>query len=112
MTRQKANRKRKLAKWPGINSYHVAVAKRRWDVGTGRVLLVAAEAVAAMALACQFLLPIEWMASIGFRHRDFALRARWLVSLLLLTIAGGVSLMALFSMFWRLAHFTLPAAGQ
>lgn len=81
-------------------------------MGTGRVLLVAAEVLAAIALAFRFLTPIEWMASIGYGHRDFALPARWLVPLLLLTVAGGVSLMALFSMFWRLAHFNLPPAGQ
>jgi hypothetical protein len=84
------------------------VAKPRWRVGTGRVLLVAGEALAAIALGCQFLLPIEWIASIGFGHRDFPLARIPAVS----GIAGGVSLMALFSMFWRLAHFTLPAAGQ
>jgi hypothetical protein len=49
------------------------VAKPRWRVGTGRVLLVAGEALAAIALGCQFLLPIEWIASIGFGHRDFPL---------------------------------------
>jgi len=81
-------------------------------VGTGRVLLVAAEALAAIALGIQFLMPIGWMASIGFGHRDFALPARWLVCSLLITIAGGVSLMALVGMYWRITHFAFPPAGQ
>jgi len=81
-------------------------------VGTERGLLVTAEALAAMALAVQFLMPIEWMVSIAFGHRSFALPARWVASLLLISIAGGVSVIALASMYWRLAHLTIPSAGQ
>jgi len=81
-------------------------------VGTGRVLLVIAEVLAAIALAVQFLMPIEWIVSIAFGHRSFVLPARWVVSLLLISIAGGVSVIALASMYWRLAHLTIPPPAQ
>jgi len=79
-------------------------------VDTGRVLLVTAEALAAIALGVQFLMPIGWMASITVGNRDFALPARWFVALLLITMAGGVSLIALIHMYWRLAHIEITAA--
>lgn len=79
---------------------------------TGRVLLVIAEALAVVALAVQFLMPIEMLISITLGHRSFGLPARWVVPLLLISIAGGVSLMALVSMYWRLAHLTIPPVGQ
>jgi hypothetical protein len=74
------------------------------------VLLVLAEARAVVALAVQFLMPVEILVSITFGNRSFGLPARWVVTLLLISIAGGVSLMALISMYWRLAHIPIAAA--
>lgn len=81
-------------------------------MGTGRTLLVIAEALAVVALGVQFLMPSEMLISVTLGHRSFGLPARWVVPLMLIIIAGGVSLMALVFMYWRLAHVPIPAAGQ
>jgi hypothetical protein len=73
-------------------------------MGTGRVLMVIAETLAVAAMAVQFVLPSEMGISITLGHRSLGLPIRWVVPLLLISIAGGISLTALFSMYWRLAQ--------
>jgi hypothetical protein len=81
-------------------------------VGTGRAVMLAAEILAVVAVAIQFLLPTETAIAITIAHKSLGLPIRWVVPLLLLAVAGALSLVALLTMYWRLAHIPLKAAGQ
>jgi hypothetical protein len=70
-----------------------------------------AEAVAVMAVAVQFVLPSQTGISVIIGHRSLALPIRWVVPLVLITMAGALSLAALLAMYWRLAQVPI-AAGR
>ncbi len=80
-------------------------------MGTGRLLMLISETLAVVAVATQFFLPRGMGISLTLAHRGIALPVRWVVPLLLISVAGAVSLAALFNMYWRLAHVPL-ATGQ
>jgi hypothetical protein len=80
-------------------------------MGTGRLLMLISETLAVVAVATQFFLPTGMGISLTLAHRSIALPVRWVVPLLLISVAGALSLTALFNMYWRLAHVPL-ATGQ
>jgi hypothetical protein len=99
---------------PVNNRYHsakVSPFESRSMMGTGKVLMLISETLAVFAVATQFFLPLGVGISLTFANRLIALPAHWVVPLLLISVAGALSLAALFSMYWRLAHVPLPA-GQ
>ena len=49
--------------------------------------------------------------SLHVAHKAIGLPVRWVVPLLIISVAGALSLAALFNMYWRLAHVQL-ATGQ
>jgi hypothetical protein len=69
--------------------------------------MVLAETLAVVAMAVQFVLPSGMGISITLGHRNLGVPIRWVLPLLLISIAGGISLMELFSMYWRLAHVAI-----
>ena len=79
-------------------------------MGTGRALMFAAETLAIAAIAVQFLLPSDMGISIHVRHKVLALPVRWVAPLLIISLAGALSLSALLAMYWRLGH--IPVSGQ
>jgi hypothetical protein len=81
-------------------------------VGTGKTLMLVAEILAVTAVAVQFLLPGEVGISLHIGHKVLGLPIRWVVPLLLISLAGALSMVALFALYWRLAHVSIPAAGQ
>ena len=95
-----------------LNSYHIAVFKVRCNVGTGRLLMLIAESLAVIAVVVQFLLPTETAIAVTIGQRSLGLPIRWVVPLLLLAVAGALSLMALVAMYWRLAQAPISAAAQ
>ena len=100
-------------KSPALKSYDVAIRKWRYNVGTGRVLMQVAEILAVTAVGVQFLLPAEIGISIHIGHKVLALPIRWVVPLMLISLAGALSVAALFTLvYWRLAHVPISAAGQ
>jgi hypothetical protein len=80
-------------------------------MGTGRLLMVISETLAVVAVLTQFFLPTGMGISLHLAHRAIVLPVRWVVPLLLISVAGATSLTALFNMYWRLAHVPL-ATGQ
>jgi hypothetical protein len=80
-------------------------------VGPGRVLMLVAETL-AVAVAVQFILPFETGITITIGQRSLGLPIRWVVPLLLISLAGALSVVALCALYWRLAHVPIPAAGQ
>ena len=81
-------------------------------MGSGRTLMLVAETLAVFAVAVQFVLPLEIGISITIGHRGLGLPIRWVLPLTLISIAGALSVVALVSMYWRLAHVPLRAPGQ
>jgi hypothetical protein len=80
-------------------------------MGIGRLLMLVSETLAVVAVASQFFLPAGVSISLTLPHRTIGLPARWVVPLLLISVAGVLSLTALFNMYWRLAHVPTSAAG-
>lgn len=78
-------------------------------MGVLRTLMILAETLSVVAVAVQFVLPIETLISIHIGNRSLGLPVRWVVPLFFLAIAGTLSLAALASMYWRLAHVATPA---
>ncbi len=74
--------------------------------------MLVAETLAAMAVAIQFFLPIEVGITVHIGHKVLGLPIRWVVPLLLISLAGALSGVALFALYWRLANVSVPAAGQ
>jgi hypothetical protein len=81
-------------------------------VGTGRALMLIAEILAVTTVAVQFVLPSETGITIHIGHKLLGLPIRWVVPLLLISLAGALSVVALCTLYWRLANVTIPAAGQ
>jgi hypothetical protein len=81
-------------------------------VGTGRALMLIAEILAVTAVAVQFFLPSEIGITIHIGHKLLGLSIRWVVPLLLISLAGALSVVALCTLYWRLANVPIPAAGQ
>jgi len=81
-------------------------------VGTGKTLMLVAEILAVTPVAVQFLLPGEVGITLHIGHKVLGLPIRWVVPLLLISLAGALSMVALFALYWRLAHISIPAAGQ
>lgn len=71
-------------------------------MGTGRVLMVIAETLAVVAVVVQFVLPSEMLITLSIGHRLLGLSIRWVVPLLALSIAGLLSVAALFTIYWQL----------
>jgi hypothetical protein len=65
-------------------------------MGAGKFLMLVSETLAVVAVASQFFLPAGTGISLHFAHRSVALPVRWVVPLLLISIAGALSLTALF----------------
>jgi hypothetical protein len=80
-------------------------------MGTGKFLMLISETLAVVAVATQFLLPAGTDLDLHLAHRYVGLPLRWVVPLLLISIAGALSAAALFNMCWRLAHVPL-SVGQ
>jgi len=74
--------------------------------------MIISEALALVAVAIQFILPNAVGISLHGTHKTIALPIRWVVPLLLISIAGVLSLAALFNMYWRLAHVPISVTGQ
>jgi hypothetical protein len=81
-------------------------------VGTGKTLMLVAEILAVTAVAVQFLLPGEVGIVLHIGHKVLGLPIRWVVPLLLISLAGALSMVALFALYWRLANVSIPVAGQ
>ena len=81
-------------------------------MGTGKTLMLVAEILAVTAVAVQFLLPGEVGIALHIGHKVLGLPIRWVVPLLLISLAGALSMVALFALYWRLAHVSIPVAGQ
>jgi hypothetical protein len=81
-------------------------------VGTGKTLMLVAEIIAITAVAFQFFLPSEVGITIHVGHRAFGLPIRWVVPLLLISLSGALSVIALFVLYWQLARVAAPAVGQ
>ena len=77
-----------------------------------KTLMIISETLAVIAVAIQFVLPLEVGLTLVIGHRIIGLPARWIVPLLLISIAGALSLTAIFSMCWRLTHLPIPTTGQ
>jgi hypothetical protein len=80
-------------------------------VETGRVLMLVAETLAVISVAVQFLLPTETAIAVTIGQRSLGLPIRWVVPLVLIAVAGTLSLVALVTLYWRLAHVAI-SAGQ
>jgi hypothetical protein len=74
--------------------------------------MLISETLAVISVAVQFLLPTGTAISVTIGHRSLGLPIRWVVPLLLIAVAGALSLVALVAMYWRLAHVSISAAGQ
>jgi hypothetical protein len=81
-------------------------------VGTGKTLMLVAEILAVTAVAVQFLLPGEVGIVLHIGHKVLGLPIRWVVPLLLISLAGALSMVVLFTLYWRLAHVSIPVARQ
>ena len=81
-------------------------------MGTGKTLMLVAEILAVTPVAVQFLLPGEVGITLHIGHKVLGLPIRRFVPLLLISLAGALSMVALFALYWRLAHISIPAAGQ
>jgi hypothetical protein len=77
-----------------------------------RTLMIVSETMAVVAVAIQFVLPHEVELTLMTPHRAIALPIRWIVPLLMISLAGVLSLAAVFSMYWRLAHVPISGVGQ
>ena len=73
-------------------------------MGTGRAVMLVAETLAIVAVAIQFLLPSGTMITLTIAHKSLGLPIRWVVPLLLIAVAGALSLVGLLAMYWRLAR--------
>ena len=71
-----------------------------------------AETLAVLAVAIQFLLRRETAVAITIAQKSLGLPLRWVVPLLLIALAGALSLIALLAMYWRLAQVPIATAGQ
>jgi hypothetical protein len=80
-------------------------------MGTGKLLMLISETLAVVAVAAQFFLPERTGIGLTLAHRTVALPVRWVVPLLVISVAGVLGLTALFNTYWRLAHIPL-SAGQ
>ena len=81
-------------------------------MGTGKTLMLVAEILAFTAVAVQFLLPGEVGIVVHIGHKVMGLPIRWVVPLLLISLAGALSMVALFALYWRLAQVSIAVAGQ
>lgn len=81
-------------------------------MGTGKTLMLVAEILAFTAVAVQFLLPGEVGIVVHIGHKVMGLPIRWVVPLLLISLAGALSMVALFALDWRLAQVSIAVAGQ
>lgn len=80
-------------------------------MGIAKGIMLVAEILAVVAVASQFILPpLDISISIG--DKGLALPARWVVPLMLIAMAGALSLTALLTMYWRLAHVAIRTIGQ
>jgi hypothetical protein len=95
----------------GIIPAQVNPFESRSAMGAGRLLMVISETLAVVAVLTQFFLPTGMGVSLYFAHRAIGLPVRWVVPLLLISVAGALSLASLFDMYWRLAHVPL-GTGQ
>ena len=80
-------------------------------MGTGKTLILVAEFLAATGVAVQFLLPSEVGITVHITQKVLVLPIRWVAPLLLISLAGVLSVVALFALYWRLANVPIPA-GQ
>ena len=80
-------------------------------MATGRVLMLIAETLAVISVAVQFLLPTETAIAVTIGHRSLGLPIRCVVPLLLIAVAGALSLVALVAIYRRLAQVAI-SAGQ
>lgn len=80
-------------------------------MATGRVLMLIAETLAVISVAVQFLLPTETAIAVTIGHRSLGLPIRCVVPLLLIAVAGALSLVALVTIYRRLAQVAI-SAGQ
>ena len=60
---------------------------------------------------------MNWSIAYSYTRREageprLGLPIRWVVPLLPISLAGALSMVALFALYWRLAHVSIPAAGQ
>jgi hypothetical protein len=74
--------------------------------------MLVAEILAVVAVAIQFLLPSDTFITISIAHQRLGLPIRWVVPLLLIAMAGALSLTALLAMYWRLAHVAIVTTGR
>ena len=81
-------------------------------MGIGKTLMLVAEVLAVTAVAVQFLLPTEVGITLHVGHKALGLPIRWVAPLLLISLAGALSVFALFALYWRLANIPIPAEGQ
>jgi hypothetical protein len=79
-------------------------------MGTGKLLMLSSERLARVAVSTQFFLPAGTDLALHLTHRYVGLPLRWVVPLLLISIAGALSAAALFNMYWRLAHVPLSVS--
>lgn len=80
-------------------------------MGTGKLLMLISETLSLVAVASQFLLPTGMDMSLTLTQKTIGLPVRWVVALLLIIVAGFLSLTALFNMYWQLAHIPV-SVGQ
>ena len=81
-------------------------------MGIGKALMLIAEIIAVTAVAVQFFLPSEVGISIHLGNRVLGLPIRWVMPLSLISVSGALSVIALFVLYWQLAHAAVPAVGQ
>jgi hypothetical protein len=79
---------------------------------TGKTLMLIAEIIAVTAVALQFFLPSEVGMTIHVGHRALGLPIRWVAPLLLISLSGALSVIALLVLYWQLARVAAPAVGQ
>jgi hypothetical protein len=81
-------------------------------MGIGKTLMLIAEIIAVSAVAVQFFLPSEVGITMHVGHRVLGLPIRWVMPLLLISVSGALSAIALFVLYWQLARAAVPAVGQ
>jgi len=74
--------------------------------------MLVAEMLAATGVAIQFFLPSEVGLTVHISQKVLGLPIRWVVPLLLISLAGILSMVALFALYWRLANVAVQTAGQ
>jgi len=81
-------------------------------MGIAKGVMLVAEIIAVVAVVIQFILPSGALIDIAIGDKGLALPARWVVPLVLIAMAGALSLTALLTMYWRLAHVAIKAIVQ